>query len=86
MVHNIQRLQGEKKNGVEMVVHGRERDNFLDNFTFSNKAAFRNCTVIRRNVHIWGTKRPTAAAVWQCHRRPRKLQNVNARKRLREAA
>jgi hypothetical protein len=43
MVHNIQRLQGESKNGAEMLVHGRERDdNFLDNFTFSNKAAFHN--------------------------------------------
>jgi len=54
-----------RKNGVQMVVYGREGDdNFLDNFTFSNKAEFHNGTVNRRNVHIWGTKRPTAVAGW----------------------
>jgi len=46
MVHNIQRLQGEKKNGVEMVVHSWEQeDNFLDNFTFSNKTPDGSCWV-----------------------------------------
>jgi len=47
-------LQGEKKIGVAMVVHGWERDdNFLDNFTFSKRTTFHSGTVNRRNGHIW---------------------------------
>jgi hypothetical protein len=64
-----------------MLVHGRERDdNFLDNFAFSNKAAFHNATVIRSNVHIWGAKRPTAVAGWQCHRRPKEAAECQRQK------
>jgi len=51
MVHNIPRLQGEKKNGVVIIEHGRERDgNFLDNFTFRNKATFHNELTDRPHV------------------------------------
>jgi hypothetical protein len=60
------------KVGEKMAVHGRERDgNFQNNFNFNNKAAFHNVTVIIRNVHIWGTKRPREVAGWRSHSGPK---------------
>lgn len=32
------------------------------------------------NVHIWGTKRPTAVAGWQCHRRPKEAAECQRQK------